>query len=155
MQTQYGRLAAAGAVAVVLLAAVLVFSAALSIQAAPLAAPTPISISYNSDNTRYPLNWFVTEVITQDTASAAIRLADYEALDIHYVIDQGETNTVTLKLQFSNDNSNWVDGVSLVSASTTDQNALQPFHNFGIWTRLYADVATSDALTVTAIGVAK
>ncbi len=123
--------------------------------AAPLAAPTPVISGWNADNSRYPVNFWLTEVITADGGTEAFTLANYEALDLQYVIDQTSVNTMTLKLQHSNDGSHWTDGASIVASNAADANALNQFANFGLYSRVYADVTNTNPVTVSVIGVAK
>lgn len=125
------------------------------VEAGPLAAPTPLVTGYNTSSPYYPVTFWSSQVITADGGSTVFVLPKYEALDLQYNIDQTDVNTVTLKLQHSNDAVNWTDGLTLVSDNGADASALQQYTNFGIYTRVYADVTDSDTVTVTAIGVAK
>ncbi len=93
--------------------------------------------------------------MTASGASNAMQLSKYEVLDLQYVIDQGTTNTTTLKIQFSNDNTNWSDGINVVANNAADANAMQQFNNFGRYTRLYATLTNANAVTITARAVAK
>lgn len=112
--------------------------------------PTPAFTGYSGDAVNTPVKfWADNKVITQSGASTAFVLADAEALDIQYVIDQGTVNTVTLKLQFSNDNANWTDGVNVVASNAADATNLLQFNNFGYYTRLYATVSNTSPLTLT------
>jgi hypothetical protein len=115
------------------------------------AIPTPIAFTHSAEQVNAPAKfWADGTVITQDGASSEFILAESEGLDIHYVIDQGpSTNTITLTLQFSNDGTNWVNGLNVIAASTTDQNNLLQFNNFGYRTRLWANVANTNNLTLT------
>lgn len=127
-----------------------------TVVAAPLAAPTPVTSGLVPNGpAKVPVEFFVTEVITTDLASEAFQLANYSLLDVQYVIDQGTVNTATLKLQHSNDGSNWTDGTSLVTSNAADAAVLNQYYNFGRYTRVYGDVTNSNPVTVTVIGVAK
>lgn len=121
-----------------------------SVQAAPpLAIPTPASVTYSADNTQF-VTFFTSEAITQDTTSSAFDLSQAEGLDIHHVVDQATaTNTITITLQFSNDQSNWVDGVNVLANSAVDVNDLLQFNNFGRYTRLNVDVLNTNTVTLT------
>lgn len=138
--------------AVVLLASLL-FSIPAG-HAAPMAAPTPVSVS-RGDRTWFPATFFNAAPLATDTRSGCFETAGYDLLDIQTVIDQGTTNTVTLKLQFTNDEVTFVDGVSVVSANTEDASAMNQFQAFGRYTCLYADVANTNTVTITAKAIIK
>lgn len=142
-------------VAVAFMVAITLIGGQVEVEAGPLAAPTPLVTGYNTQSPYYPVTFWDTQVITEDTGSTVFVLPKYEALDIQYNIDQTDGNTITLKLQHSNDATNWTDGLTLVSANGADASVLQQYTNFGIYTRIYADVTDNDPVTVTAIGVAK
>lgn len=139
-----------------LVAMMLISSSVVPVQAEPLAAPTPVISGWDSQTPRYPLKFWDSKVITTDQGSAVMVLPQFEAIDIQYAIDQGVTpNTTTLTLQYSNDGVNWENGAAIVSNNTTDAAALNQFANFGIYTRVYADVANTEQVKVSVIGVAK
>jgi hypothetical protein len=123
-------------------------------QAGPLAAPTP-AISGYSAKAPTELTWWDTTAVTADGGSTALVVSQWQAADVQYVIDQGDVNTVTLKLQFSNDNVNWTDGATLVSANEADASVLAQAAVFGKYARVYADVNDTDAVTLTVIGILK
>ena len=148
----------AGAFALVLVAA-LIFSmssvAPDTAMAAPAPAPTPVSVSDSGGNNALVTFWSG-EALTATGASSVQNVMDFERVDLQTTIDQGTTpNTVTLKLQFSNDNTNWVDGATVVTANVADAGAMQQYAVFGRYARLYATAGNSESVTVTAIGVAK
>lgn len=127
-------------------------------QPGPLLAPTPVSVQPVSGAARAVAFWPPT-VITQSVGSAAVNTILASKLDLQWVFDQtavaGAPNTTTLKLQFSNDGVNWVDGVAVVSNNSADATDMQQFAVFGRFTRVYATVSNSNPLTVTALGVVK
>ena len=125
------------------------------VQSAPLAAPTPIAQYAWNPQPRLVEFWGTATGLTTDTRSACHDLSGYNTLDLHYVIDQGTLNTTTLKLQFSNIDANYVDGVSVAAANVADASGLQQYSVFGRTVCLYADVTNSNAWTVTAVGLAK
>lgn len=139
---------------VVALVVLALFMPAPSMQAAPAAAPTPAASGFAS---RAPteLTWSSGVATTADGGSTALQVAGYTVADIQYVIDQGTTNTVTLKLQFSNDNVNWTDGATLVTDNAADAAALSQQAVFGKWARVYKDVTNTNPVTVTVIGILK
>ena len=148
----------AGAFALVLVAA-LIFSMSSvtpdTAMAAPAPAPTPVSATDSGGNNAVVTFWSG-EALTATGASSVQNVMDFERVDLQTTIDQGTTpNTVTLKLQFSNDNTNWVDGATVVTANVADAGAMQQYAVFGRYARLYATAGNSESVTVTAIGVAK
>ncbi len=148
--------AALASLAVLLLAMPLILNLSSTAFAAPNAAPTPLAAGLTIQGMgKAPVNFFVTRVITQDVAGPPFNLSLYEVLDVQHLIDQTDVNTTTLKLQFSNDGHNWVDGVNLVTDNTADADALSQYNNFGLYTRVYADVSNTNPVTVSAIAVAK
>ena len=148
----------AGAFALVLVAA-LIFSMSSvtpdTAMAAPAPAPTPVSATDSGGNNAVVTFWSG-EALTATGASSVQNVMDFERVDLQTTIDQGTTpNTITLKLQFSNDNTNWVDGATVVTANVADAGAMQQYAVFGRYARLYATAGNSESVTVTAIGVAK
>jgi hypothetical protein len=147
----------------VILALVLVVSAigAIRSRAAPLPIPTPVSnpsgrIS-SATGPRYPINFFKDQPVTADLRGAPVSLSEYNILDIQFVIDQVITtpNTVTLKVQYSNDGVNWVSGANLVADNAADATDLIQLNNYGRYTAIYADVTNTETITVSVIAVAK
>lgn len=151
-RTFYAGMTAAVVLLVLVLAALGLNSAPAG--AAPAAAPTPISVTASSKDAGEVV-LFAGTVVTADGGSRAVVVKDYQLVDVQYVIDETAVNTTTLKLQFSNDNSTWTDGATLASAAVADGNALTQQAVFGKFLRAYADVATTDPVTVTVIGILK
>ena len=129
-------------------------------QAAPPAAPTPVANLVNS-NDALNVSFQSATALTADTNTGGQQLPTYEWLDIQYNITQATSasvNTTTIKIQFSNDNSNWVTGPTIVSASdtplaTTSDITRVPI--FGRYVRFNQDVTNSNPVTITLIGLAK
>jgi hypothetical protein len=149
------------AFALLLLAVVaLTYIPAGRVDAAPAAIPTPVIVGFSGDNTEIKTFWSAQRLIA-DGGSAVFEMPQAEALDIQYTIDQtvvvatSETNTTTLKLQFSNDGTNWTDGVNVVASNATDVTNLLQFNNFGRYTRVFADVTNVNPVTFTVIAVAR
>lgn len=128
------------------------------VEAAPLFAPTPVSQA-RSVNVPQVATFFAVESITADQRAGCTNSADFEKADIQYVIDQGTVNTVTLKLQFTNDphgsGATYIDGVNIVANNAADASSMQQFQVFGAWTCIYADVANSNPLSLTVRAVLK
>ncbi len=146
------------AVAVVIFAAlVLSMTGPANVTAAPSAAPTPVSINHAGTFADVPVFWS-TQVVTADGGSSLQNIQNHQVVDLQWGIDQTlltTMNTTTLKLQFSNDGVNWIDGASFVSANVADANDMQQYAIFGRYARVYADVSNTNPLTLTVIGVAK
>lgn len=122
----------------------------------PLAAPTPVSVNPGSGVGRAAVLWQA-KVITSDTASGAFDVLNYGKADVQWLVDQtavaAAPNTTTVKLQFSVDGVNWVDGINAVAANVADAGDMQQFAVFGRYVRFYADVTNTNPVTWT-IGVA-
>lgn len=146
------------AVAIVLFAAlVLSMGGPVNVTAAPSAAPTPVSINHSGSFADVPV-FYSTQVLTADGGSNAQNIQNHQVMDLQWGIDQTlltTVNTTTLKIQFSNDGVNWIDGASFVSANTADANDMQQYAIFGRYARVYADVSNTNPITLTVIGVAK
>lgn len=123
----------------------------------PLLAPTPVSV--NLGGIGKALSFYQTKVLTADGASSYQGIIDANKVDLQWVVDQtlvaGAANTTTLKLQFSNDGTNWIDGATVLSANAADANDMQQHLLFGRYARIYADVTNTNPLTLTVLGVAK
>lgn len=143
---------------IVLMLAAALFSTTLwqlePVQGAPLSAPTPITQSvWNGEPKILPF-WSAAS-LTADARSACFNVGGYGTLDLHYIIDQGTTNTTTVNLQFSNVANSYVSGLAMVSANAADATDLKEFNVFGDRVCLYADVTNSNALSITAVGLVK
>lgn len=119
----------------------------------PPAAPTPITVS-QADSAINATFWRG-QTLTRSGASNIYELPAADRLDLQWVVDVGEVNTTTIKLQFSNDGANWVDGLDVEKDIAADKNSLQQFNLFGRYARLYATLTNTEPITITAIGVAK
>lgn len=131
---------------------VLAFAPTMNVSGAPVAQITPVAVTnpLNGGTLPAPMRYFNTVAITADTRICQ-DLSAYRVADIQYVIDQGTTNTVTLRLQHSNDNSNFTNGQALVTNNTADGNALNRYDLYGRWNCVFADVSNSNSLTVTVL----
>ena len=144
-----------------LLATLFALIALTPVQAAnpgPLAAPTPVAAVQRSAGPEFPVFW-ANRVLTASERSSCFEVPDYAVVDLHTIVDQtpvaGAPNTTTIKLQFSNDNASFVDGVTAVNANAADAADLQQFQLFGRWACVYATVSNSNPVTVTVMGVVK
>ena len=124
----------------------------------PLAAPTPVSVTGNTGRGQAAVLWQA-KVITEDTATGAMDILNYSKADVQWLVDQtavaGAPNTTTVKLQFSNNGVNWIDGINAVATNSADAGDVQQFAVFGRYVRLYADVSNANPVTWTLAVAAK
>ena len=121
--------------------------------AAPQAIPTPVSVTPGNGAPQVATFWRAAPLTASGAGTEAIIAG--EKVDLQWVIDQTAVNTVTLKLQFSNDSTNWVDGATFVTSNAADAGDMQQYAVFGRYLRAYATVTNSNPVTVTVIGVVK
>jgi hypothetical protein len=134
----------------------LILIAGLSMQPATISAdtvPTPVYVS-GSDDALY-VNYWSSSAITASAGSNPYQLVAYEYQDVQFVIDQTDVNTATIKVQWSNDNSNWSDGPNIVADNAADADGMVQVANLGRYTRMYATLANSNEVTITVKAVAK
>lgn len=139
---------------------VLSFGMPQSSTAAPAAAPTPVSVTLpRGPVPEFPVFFNGLGPITEDTRSSCFEVPEYSIVDLQYLIDQtlagGAVNTTTLKLQFSNDLTTFVDGIAIATSNVTDTSNLQSYAIFGRYTCVYADVSNTNPITLTINGVVK
>ncbi len=117
------------------------------------APPTPVSITQpvGLDPQLYTL---FSGVVTTSTQGTCRELGKWAVADIQTVIDVSSTQTVTLKMQYSNDGTNLVDGANIVAASA-DTNTLTQLPLFARYACAYATLGSTNTVTVTVTGWAK
>ena len=126
--------------------------------AAPPAAPTPVADFLVPAVQPRAFNFETVTAITADANTTGVDVLGLGAVDIQYVIDHvpsGEVQTTTLTVQYSNDNSNWVSGVALVSTSVADGTSITRVPVFGRYMRINKDVSSNSiavTTTLTAVG---
>lgn len=151
--------------ATVLLATLILSPASYHATAAPPLAPelipTPVSASA-SQAAANVITWMSASARTADGGGSAQNTRNFQRCDVSWAVDVGTVNTTTLTLQFSNDNTYWVNGAAIESTivadsglSTTGSGNMQQFAVFGRYSRVYADVTNSNPITVTAIGTCR
>lgn len=140
----------------VLFIAVLMIPANLAgpVQAAPPAAPTPITGVVASDAGNYFV-FLDAQAFAADGYSDAVTLASFEWADWQYLIDNIDTNTTTVTIQYSNDGANWVNGPALISSNAGDAGDMTRLPLFGRYTRLHVNSTTTDTLTLSVNVLAK
>lgn len=155
---KYGFLIAA--IAIVGVAVLLgAMSSAQAANPQPLFAPTPVSVNARNADQSDVLTFYGTQVLTADGNSTGLNVQNADIVDLQVTTDQtavaGAPNTTTLKLQFSNDGINWVDGATVATANDADATSLQQYAVFGKLARVNADVANTNPVTVSVIAVTK
>lgn len=106
-------------------------------QAGPLLIPTPVAeVAGGGDwvMATYSIGGDFTDVYDAATGSA-IHDPGYTAADISWTLDVSGAITVTCKLQFSNDNSNWADGLNIFATKAADETNMDQFNLFGRYSR--------------------
>jgi hypothetical protein len=121
-------------------------------QAAPNALVTPVTVYAGGVQVAPATFWSGTGTIA-DGGSTEIQVGSHEKIDLQAVVDVGVVNTTTLKLQFSNDGTNWIDGATFGTALVADANTMQQYQVYGRYVRAYADVTNASPITLTVIGV--
>lgn len=156
MNTRIGLVAAVAVVLLVGLFALMTVSAP-SAQAGLLAAPTPVSGTYTGGTLARSVTLYDSTVATSTAFGGnGVSVLTGDRVDLQYVIDQPTSvNTMTLKLQFSNDLVNWVDGATIVTDNAADANVMQQYLVFGNYARINIDGANTNEATVKVIGVLK
>lgn len=124
----------------------------------PAALVTPVSVSPAAPGAGEVV-LLSAKVLTEDVSSATTVVKFYQRTDVQYVFDQtvvaGAPNTTTVKLQFSNDGTNWEDGATIATANAADGAALSQQAVYGKFMRVNADVSNSNPVTLTVIGILK
>lgn len=116
--------------------------------AAPPAVPTPVGAQAGSGYyTMVP--YFAATIITYTQASTSRLTPSYIAADIHSVLDVSSTQTITCKIQWSNDDTNWADGVNLFTAQDADYSEITQTQMFGQRSRVTCTVSSANPVTVT------
>ena len=154
----YRRTGLVAIVTAVLLAVLVLTTLSLNTpttQAAPLAAPTPISVPIQPVVAPEFPTFFNTKVITTSTRSDCFEVPEYSAVDLHWIIDETDANSTTLKLQYSNNNTSYVDGVSFVTNAVADAESMNQYPLFGRWACVYAQLVGNQTVTVTVLGTVK
>ena len=122
---------------------------------APMALPTPNAAVDRVATPPQMYTFFNASALTADTTSSCFELANHDIVDLYYDIEQGVVNTTTLTLKFGNSETALVDGQAITSTVIVSATALQPYAVYGRYTCIYADVATTDTITITVNALAK
>jgi len=128
-------------------------------EASPPAAPTPVADFLVGSVQPASVIFQAATALSVDTNTTGVEAMRFGAVDIQYTIDQtatGEVNTNTLKVQYSNDNSNWVDGLTLASANAADVTSITRVPVFGRYMRINQDITlTTIPVTITLLAVGR
>lgn len=125
---------------------------------APLAGPTPVSVTRPSSGEKAAYITFTPFNATALTADTTVcqDIGNFSVADVLYVIDQGTTNTTTLTAKWGvGDTTNLATGVNVVATNTADATDMQQIQLFGRYLCLLADVTNANAVTVTAQVIAR
>lgn len=127
-------------------------------EAAPAGAPTPVTV-YSGNGSGQVANFFagrIMNVATTPVYSGPQNLAGSEKIDLQWVVAQSTPNPVSIKLQFSNDGVNWIDGPApIATPNATPQNVMQQYNVFGRYGRASITLSNTNPVTVTVIGLGK
>lgn len=127
-------------------------------QAAPPAAPTPVADLLIPAGRATAFSIQTITGLIADNNTTGIEVMNLGAVDIQYVVDHvasGEVNTTTLTVQYSNDNSNWVSGVALVTDSAVDGTSITRVPVFGRYMRINQNVTNTTLVTTTLTAVGR
>lgn len=121
-------------------------------QGAPLAGPTPVSVTRPAASEKNPwitITPFNATVLTADTTATCADVANFNVADVLYSIDQTDVNTITLTTKWSIDGTITATGVNVVAANAADATDMQQVQLFGRYLCVLADVTNSNPVTVT------
>jgi len=152
-RTHYYNLTMLVALMLVLIMVASMNFSAKRIEAAPALAPTPIANLLDNGGSAKVVDFIVKQALTASLNSARQSLGNVQYLDVQTTIDQTAVNTASVKIQYSNDNANWVDGATLVSNNAADATDMTRVPNFGLYTRFGVTLANSNPVTVTVNGM--
>lgn len=131
------------------------FQPQATVQAAPQAAPTPVSVTRPAGDGVQVIEVWDAEVIAADTTATCVDIGTASVIDAQYQIDQTDVNTVTLTTQWSINGELITDGVDVVASNAADASEMVQVQAFGRYICPKADVANTNDVTVTLYLVAK
>ena len=124
-------------------------------QAAPQAAPTPVSVTRPAGDGVQVIEVWDAVAIAADTTATCVDIGAASVIDAQYQIDQTDVNTVTLTTQWSINGELITDGVDVVASNAADASEMVQVQAFGRYICPKADVANTSTVTVTLYLVAK
>ncbi len=143
------------AIAVFLLALLAVPALVSSDPAAAGGIPTPIADLPGNSQDAILATFLEHDTATDDAGGPAVQIFTAEYCYMQYILDQTSGNTTTLKVQYSMDATNWVDGITLVSNNTTDDSGIVQVPVYARYLRIYEDHTGTNALTTTVQALCK
>jgi hypothetical protein len=123
------------------------------VAAGPLAAPTPISAPAGGQGEWIMVTYLSTNTVDVDVNCSGRQIAAYTTLDLQHIVDVTDAQTVTCYLDFSNDNSNWARGPTVINAGA-DETDLQQYNLFGRYSRITCTLDSTNEVTLTVKGKA-
>ncbi len=127
--------------------------------AAPMAIPTPVSVTRPAGDGYITVAPFSAQILTEDTTSTCYDVAKFSVVDVLYSIDQSivadTANTTTLTTKWGIDSTTTVAGVNIVASNAADATDMAQLQVFGRYFCVFANVANSENVTVTVQGIAK
>lgn len=128
-------------------------------QPEPLSLVTPVAATARNVDQNGELAFVTTKVFTADGNSTGLNVQNIDVVDLQTVADQtliaAAANTVTLKLQFSNDGVNWVDGATVLTANAADATDMTQQAVYGKLARINVDVSNTNPVTLSVIAIGK
>jgi hypothetical protein len=118
------------------------------------APPTPVSITQPVGLNPQLYTLFSGTAITASAQGICRELGKWAVADVQSIIDVSDTQTVTVKIQYSNNGTNLVDGMTLAT-SAADANTMVQAPLFGRYICAYATLDTSAPVTVNVTAWAK
>jgi len=112
------------------------------------AAPTPVSITQPVGLNPQLYTLFSGTAITASAQGTCWELGKWAVADVQSIIDVSDTQTVTVKIQYSNNGTSLVDGMNLATGSA-DASTFVQAPLFGRYACAYATLGTSAPATVT------
>ncbi len=144
----------ASIIAVLLFAVLLVGLNGGGVTPALAAAPTPVSITQPVGLSPQLYTLYSGTAITASAQGTCRELGKWAVADVQAIVDVSDTQTVTVKIQYSNDGTNLVDGMNL-STGSVDANTFVQAPLFGRYACAYVTLGTSAPVTVNVTAWAK
>ena len=147
-------IALAVGIGVLCLAALLVAMTGGGVAPALAAAPTPVSITQPVGLNPQLYTLFSGTAITASAQGQCWELGKWAVADVQSIIDVSDTQTVTVKIQYSNNGTSLVDGMNLATGSA-DASTFVQAPLFGRYACAYVTLDTSAPVTVNVTAWAK
>ncbi len=149
------QIAIAVAVGALLLAVLLGAMVGAGGSPALAAAPTPVSITQPVGLNPQLYTLFSGNAITQSAQGPCWELGKWAIADVQTTVDVSNPQTVTVKIQYSNDGTNLVDGANVAATVVADGSSFYQAPLFGRYACAYATLGTTAPATVTVTAWAK